>query len=761
MRKERQFNKFLKERFLRDMNGFSLAEIMVAAGILGMISLGVMQMTQNLQKNQKKFQYDAEINDFIMKLQMGLRDKAACERTFAGATDPANDPAALQPATVHNNAITPDYNLSTAIIQNIYSGNVDAGGNAKVIATSVAPNNQYGAIGGRFQVQDIRLFDTVAPAAMNELVEARVALRIRKLGAVDDQGDGDPSNDILKGAWGRAEIVKTFSIMVSVWHNADPNLGANIPGTIRSCYVQEDFYVQGACNAIGGRLDTDGACKNIVLGKFGETYNDPMLDNESLNFQLLVDGNTRVKNTLEVGYDSGDATPVGDKDDPVILASGAPVATGWESVGSAVIQNFMFLGFPSESGEARDVPLAANDNNEAPGSIVTAGNLMMYATPNENMPTMTNGMSGTVLNEGSIYTGFASGDNLTATGIGGTGGPGEIVAAQGMTVRNKGNAGYGINIVEDGAGANKFLLRVGTNAGFTDPGAADTLRLAGNDGGTVQSEGHLRIGPNTQAAQVSGGAAGIGINTPKPAANLHVTGTTQVDGDLDVNGNGNISGHLILGSPSNNQVSGDGFADNWAATVGWVRNRIANTLAPDSGSKSSIASDILNITFNEAGSALRVVQQNYCERVAIEDGSRGTAYSSVRYGAWVSGRCRYRIRNCGYNNHCNYVYANTGMISDGYIQTVNGYIRAYGAGGYIRAQQYVMADTYMYARSYIRGRSYLYVDSYARAQKFCIGGTAKANCITRIPTGYCDSNEKLRGVPNGWHFCAKDIYIGN
>lgn len=758
MRKERQFNKFLKERFLRDMNGFSLAEIMVAAGILGMISLGVMQMTQNLQKNQKKFQYDAEINDFIMKLQMGLRDKSACERTFAGATDPANDPVALQPATVHAGAVTPDYATSAAIIRNVYSGNVDVGGNALLLATSVAPNNQYGAVGGQFQVQEIRLFDTVAPAAMNELVRARVGIRIRKLGSVDDQGDADPSNDILKGAWGRAEIVKTFEIMVSVWDAADPNIGGNAPGTIRSCYVQEDFYVQGACNAIGGRLDTDGACKNIVLGKFGETYNDPMLDNESLNFQVLVDGDQRVKNALEVGYDNGDATPGGDKVNP-------PIVGGWDDSadnsrpGMAFVENYLFLGYPSLEDGNPDVALPFDNTNEQAGSIISAGNILLYGTRNQAMPRMDN-KSSSIVNEGSIYTGFSNGDDLRPNASAGTGTDGEIVASQGITVRNKGNTGYGINIPRDGAGAGKFLLRVGDNAGFIDVNQADTLRLAGNDAGAAQAEGHLRIGPNTQAAQVSGGAAGIGINTPNPAANLHVTGTIRGDGDLDINGNGNISGHLVLGNPTNDQTGG-GIANNWAATVGWVRNRIAATLAPDGGDKSSIASDILNTTFNEEGSALRVVQRNYCERVAIEDGSGGTAYGSVRYGAWVSGRCRYRVRNCGYNNHCHYVYANTGMISDGYIRAYgfiqsSGFIRAYGASSYIRT------DAYMYANSYIRGRSYLYVDSYARANRFCIGGSsAKTHCITRIPRGYCGSNYKLRGVPNGYLFCAKDIYVGN
>lgn len=798
MRNERRFNKFLKERFLRNIDGFSLAEIMVAAGILGMISLGVMQMTQNLQKNQKKFQYDAEINDFIMKLQMGLRDKAACERTFAGGSDPANSPPVvtpanpLQPATVHANAITPDYATSTALINNVYSGNVDGAGNALILAQV---GQQYGAVGGTFTVQEIKLFDTVAPAAMNELVRARVAMRLRKLGSVDDQGDADPGNDILKGAWGRAEVVKTFEIMVSVWDAADPNIGGNTPGTIRSCYVQEDFYVQGACNAIGGQLDNDGACKNIVLGKIGETYQDPMLDNESQNFEVLVDGDTRVKNAIEVGYDNGDATPGGDKLNPVNIGRWDNSADA-SRPGSAVVQNYLFLGFDSnEAAGVPDVPVPSKDENESTGSIVAGGNVWLYGAPNQVMPILRNNEVGSIINSGSIYTGFTTGDDMQplagpAGGDGGVGIPGEIVAAQGLTVRNKGNTGYGVNIVTDGAGPNKFLLRIGDNAGFTDAGGdqtspeANTLRLAGIDaGGNAAGEVHLRLGGNDENHQITGKNGRIGINEEDPQVQFDVNGDARIDGnlvvddgggvvhndyDLTVNGNAEVNGYLKLTYPGNNDLAHNGSEsfDRMAATVGWVRNRIAATLAPDDATRQQIAADVLNVAFQEEESALRVIQRNYCQNLDIRSNNGSTTFNFTTKGQWVgsgaTGRCRYDVSTCGNGTataaYCNNVYANTSIRSYGWIRaatniyTQNGYIRAYGANGYVRAEQYV------YAGTYIRGLSYLWVDDYARASRFCIGGSnAKANCLTTIPTSYCGAFQKLRGLPNGYSFCAWDI----
>lgn len=771
MRREKEFNKFLKERFLRNIEGFSLAEIMVAAGILGMISLGVMQMTQNLQKNQKKFQYDAEINEFLTRLQMGLRDKTACERTFIGADEPANPGVPLQPITVHADA-QGTYQFSAANVNAIYGGGANGAGNATVLAQV---GQQYGAVGGGFQVLEIKLHSAQVPAAMNELVPARVGIRLRKLGAVDDQGDADPSNDILKGAWGPAEVVKNFDIMVTVWDAADPNLApaGGVAGNLRSCFVSEDYYVNAACRALGGELDTDGACKNLVVGKLTEAYPADTLNNESVNWEFLVEGNTRLKNNVEVGYDNGNET------DPNAATYVAPLTynANYQTQGNLLAEFNMFLGYGQDGSGAVDIPPMADAGDYQPGTFLGAGNLFMgYGDPRQANPNLTNAQSGNIVASSSVYVGFPSGTNLTALSDGG-GGVGEIVARQGITVNDNldtpnSNIGYGIDIRDGGTARDKFLLRVGDDAGFVDVDIARTLRFAGNDGGrggTAVDEAHLRIGPNSQNAQISGNGVGIGINTPTPASQFHVTGNTRMDGDqivngnvtigdgngaaLDedftLNGNGRVNGYLRLSVPTINQATYNGstIPNNFAATVGWVRQRIANTLAPDTTTRSQISSDILNSTFNEAGSALRVIQQNYCTRLQIYTGYSSTSWSGPVAGNWSGGRCRYFVRNCGYNNHCNYVYANSGIYSDGFVR----------ANSYVWARSYISTSGYMYASSYIRGRSYLYVDSYARANRFCIGGSSALNCITRIPNTDCGWSQKVRGIHNGYVQCAWDI----
>ncbi len=62
------FEKFIKN-VLRGDKGFSLAEIMVAAGLLGVVSLGVMQMTTRMHKTQKNTAQKANANELLLNLE--------------------------------------------------------------------------------------------------------------------------------------------------------------------------------------------------------------------------------------------------------------------------------------------------------------------------------------------------------------------------------------------------------------------------------------------------------------------------------------------------------------------------------------------------------------------------------------------------------------------------------------------------------------------------------------------------------------------
>jgi len=62
--------------------GFSLVEIMVAAGLLGAISLGVMQLTQNMNKDAATMEIKSNILGMRNRIQQILLDQNSCSNTI-------------------------------------------------------------------------------------------------------------------------------------------------------------------------------------------------------------------------------------------------------------------------------------------------------------------------------------------------------------------------------------------------------------------------------------------------------------------------------------------------------------------------------------------------------------------------------------------------------------------------------------------------------------------------------------------------------
>ena len=67
---------------MRNHKGFSFTEILVAAALLGGISLGVMQLMNNMQKGQKSSEIKMEVLDLRRRIVTTMADKFACEKTF-------------------------------------------------------------------------------------------------------------------------------------------------------------------------------------------------------------------------------------------------------------------------------------------------------------------------------------------------------------------------------------------------------------------------------------------------------------------------------------------------------------------------------------------------------------------------------------------------------------------------------------------------------------------------------------------------------
>ena len=65
-------------------SGFSLVEIMVAAGLLLGLSVALMHISQNQMKVQKTAELKAEISDVENIFRQTIQDLSACEATFIG-----------------------------------------------------------------------------------------------------------------------------------------------------------------------------------------------------------------------------------------------------------------------------------------------------------------------------------------------------------------------------------------------------------------------------------------------------------------------------------------------------------------------------------------------------------------------------------------------------------------------------------------------------------------------------------------------------
>ena len=77
----RKYKKIIKKIFLMD-RGTSLIEIMIALGLLGTISVGVMRMVENMTKSQKTFETSLGITHLYQEIREVLAIEVACNETF-------------------------------------------------------------------------------------------------------------------------------------------------------------------------------------------------------------------------------------------------------------------------------------------------------------------------------------------------------------------------------------------------------------------------------------------------------------------------------------------------------------------------------------------------------------------------------------------------------------------------------------------------------------------------------------------------------
>jgi hypothetical protein len=179
--------------------GFSLAEVMVAAGLVGVVSLGVMHLTNNIHRGQATAETKMEEIEIRRIITSTLSDSLACLNTLNGIEIGSNF------NTIRNSANTPIFQVN-----NVYGNRA-----LKLISMRTVDKNVTYADGTRGVDIVVQL------AKMKQLAMGADNLR--------------------------------FSIDLRV-------TAENETAPITACFVNNDQIVQQACEALGGTW-IDGSCQ--------------------------------------------------------------------------------------------------------------------------------------------------------------------------------------------------------------------------------------------------------------------------------------------------------------------------------------------------------------------------------------------------------------------------------------------------------------------------------------------------------------------
>jgi Tfp pilus assembly protein PilV len=294
------------KKLLKSQSGFSVAEVMVAAGMLGVLSLGVTQLMQNMNKSSNKLKQDAELLAVENLISSTLLDADNCTASFRGITLTGNHDNTNSAADV-DEIVRAKWNWTLTSVDPTHKLTVIAADDGTFTTT----NSIYGSGASRVRVLSLdlagfysgadstfgslNLSSNYAPNDANatdrrtlvvgeddaEIAQGfNVANLVRDTGTAYlrvviskqvtiDASDSDAQTDanFRRKSYGSRKITKFIPLTVTI-------NGAN---QIESCSANSDSYASddacGAGKLIRGTLDTDSECKNVEFNTIAN--NDP------------------------------------------------------------------------------------------------------------------------------------------------------------------------------------------------------------------------------------------------------------------------------------------------------------------------------------------------------------------------------------------------------------------------------------------------------------------------------------------------------
>jgi hypothetical protein len=541
----KKFMRILNEA-VRNNSGFSLMEVIVAAGMMGIVSLGVVQMTSNMQKSSKTMAYKFSITQLQNRAFMVLSSPFGCANTIAGAI-----PATATGIVIPNGISDSPPPAGTFRAANI----IDQNGNDVLTVGTV-----YGAgSSGALTYNGFTLFPKNATTLIFELNFARV-------GAV---------------------AIDKVAFMTNFNKRIDITLPLGITGNITGC------------NATGGANESQLHCETLL----GGTYN---ITTGTCTEIHLGDSTTGATETNAAGVFDGLqvvdwAAPDSDTNGGGLLVGGA-IDINVPNSGEAIIETFLQIGTGNDSllevgngaaasgnGNAqimRSLSVGKQPPTDAAGQLLVsqgvgigvappAGvNGLLYVNNSVGIGTPPSGNAGSLRTSGSSTIGNSSDDQHRFTGSIGLG-----VGAPGPNdMRIQGSIGIG-----------------------TAPNSID---------GSISTTGRSIFGDSGADTHFFNGSVGIGASPVIGQGNLRTSGRTYlgdsptdfhvIQGAMNLYDGGSLSltnGHITT-SRTASQIGLYGFNNRRFVTKEWVYNQFAAgfTLAQ----RQAIVSNILSMTNSNA-----------------------------------------------------------------------------------------------------------------------------------------------------------------
>ena len=695
---------------LSESGGFSLAEVMVAAGILGILSLAITEMTSNIAKSQRTMEQKFELGSILNDVEFALRSRIACERTLSGRVVAAG--------------------AGTAFTEIRDSSSIN-----RVILSSVpgAVANTLGNNSNGFTVTQIRLVgfvnELVAPTAAGYIGNT-AGTHFTVVNTVDGTGAPVTLRDGLalirvtftKGFVGQAGRTATeqanFQNLLSTGnnvtvHNFRVRVMTTTGNAVVSCQSGDTQILQAACASLGGIFTPgDGRCREI------EIFEDPT-DAASV-YGVKASNSLKVVGGVTIGVNNA-AHP-----DANLPPAGSLQVQTTAAIGGAatVTGNINALANVGIGGNADAVHrlrvMGGTSRFDDPVGIGINADPLPYVADTHRLR-----VQGRAMVSGNV-------------GIGDVAETAHRLRVMGGSARfQNGNSAVFINVA---AGTNN-TLNINPSAGiFQEMLEGTTPRVRINDSGMIEIS-----------------------NT-----NLDTAGQVKVEiGGVSIE-NANYRPVRVFNQPLNNASAAtstfraiNSEIDAELTTKAWVRRMVFGTFYESDPTK--IRDVIANMALYAQHQPWDSVSGAICTSIRVRNvGVNTTSYTSCTFDGT---NCNCPVRDCSTaGSAC--VALHTGTIDTTGNATIGGFATVNGrvtAGAHITAGTYIEAALRIVAGTYIQAGTYVVAPKIVASSADAGGGPWGSSggicgthgCATRFGKQHCPQQGVVVGIHRGQIACAR------